>query len=133
RAGGRRSAPRSARRRAGSPSARPPGRAAGWWRLRTSWLLLVPECVDRPQLGGAVGREAAEEQPDEGGYREREQDRRGHHDGFDPGDGEPAADQPDRDAEQPAEQAEHGRFGEELAEDGRARGADGLADADFAD
>src|SRR6266545_1613173 len=94
---------------------------------------LMTQRFDRAKRGGSAGRVTAEEQADQGGHAERERDRRGRDDGLDADDPELAADHADGDTQQPAEQAQQGRLGEELAEDGGAGGADGLADADLAD
>ena len=88
--------------------------------------------VDGAQRRGPVGGVEPEEHPDGHGHHERLDDRGRGHDRLDADDTEPAPIRPTTTPGDAAQQRQHHRLGQELAQDGAPGRADGLADADLA-
>src|SRR5664280_3298367 len=94
--------------------------------------LVETKRVDRTQGCGSVGRIDAEDQAHGDRDPEREGHRIGSDHGLDAEDLELGTDDADHDPDQAAEDGQHGRLEQELADDVAASGADRLANADLA-
>ncbi len=97
-------------------------------------LLFVTQCVDRVELGGAVGGVIAEERADHGSRAECQQDGGGLDDGAHVTEQseDVRASHPDQHADQAADNAEQQRLGQELQSDVIGGRTDCLSDADLA-
>src|ERR1035437_10208702 len=95
-------------------------------------LLFVTKGFDRPENGRSIGGIDAEEEADGDAEAEREEHRVELHDRLHADDLEAAAEEPGRDAENPADDRQQNGLGEELGEDVAASRTDRLADADLA-